>query len=382
MSEIFSAKVRDISSQGLGVADHPDGRSFFIRGTWPGDEGEFEIESIEKKYGFAKIHKLSKFSEFRTDNPCAHSGLAAGKCGGCPWLGIKYSAQLEQKQKMVTYLLKRTGAFEEGVTKVLPILPSPKEIGYRNRAQFKTDSREIGFVSPGTKILAPIQDCLMLTDKNRETLQGLRAKLPNQDWLPTDNYLWNYLEIDEDIGAGEVNKNQRRTFKQANDAQNANMKTWLKDKLAREDKNQTVIELFCGSGNFTEVISQQGFKKIVASEVDERAVKALNQKNFPNTTGIAANLFFPSTWKNIKAEGREAEILVLDPPRDGFRQIAEFVDSFKKLKKMYYISCEASHFASEIRGLKRQGWTLREVQPVDQFPHTAHVEILGEIVKN
>jgi len=381
MSQTFTAKVRDISSQGLGVADHPDGRSYFIRGAWPGDEGEFEIESVEKKYGFARILKLTKQSEARVDNPCKHSGLGPGECGGCPWLGISYQAQLQQKQKMVEYLLKRTGAFAEGVSEIFPILPSPLEMGYRNRAQFKTEGSQIGFVSPGTKTLAPIEDCLMLTDKNRETLQGLRKKLPRSDWQPTPPYLWNFLEIDEGIEADAVQINKRRTFKQANDAQNTNMKNWLRDKLQNEDKEQIVLELFAGSGNFTEILAGAGFNKIIAAEVDQRAVDNLNARKLDNVIGLACDLFHPRGWKPLGIDGRTASILVLDPPRDGFRRIDEFVEKFRNLKKMFYISCEASHFANEVRLLKKAGWTLMSVQPVDQFPHTAHVEILAEIVK-
>jgi 23S rRNA (uracil1939-C5)-methyltransferase len=382
MRETFSGTIRDISSQGLGVVDHPDGRAFFIKGVWPGDEGEFEIESVKKQYGFAKIVKLTKLSEARTVNPCVHSGFEPGQCGGCPWLGFSYEEQLLQKQKMVSYALKRARVVEESVLQIQPILPAPEELGYRNRAQFKTNGSEIGFVSPGTKILAPIEDCLILTKKNRSTLQNLRQQLPREEWIPQRPYLWNFLEIDEELAADAVLPNQRRTFKQANDSQNSAMQAWLREKLIAEAKGQVVLELFCGSGNFTEIMSGLGFEKIIAAESDKRAINELTKRQLPHVRGLASDLFFPSGWQPLFAEGAEATILVLDPPREGFKRLAEFVQEFPNLKKIFYISCEVSHFASEMRDLKDLGWQLKEVQPIDQFPQTPHVEILAEIVNN
>ena len=46
----FQGEVRDLNLKGYGVVDHPDGMVFFVRGTWPGDSGTFEIESVEKRY--------------------------------------------------------------------------------------------------------------------------------------------------------------------------------------------------------------------------------------------------------------------------------------------------------------------------------------------
>lgn len=377
--ETFKGKIRAISSQGLGVVDHPEGRVYFVRGTWPGDEGEFQIERQEKKYGFAKIVSLTSLSKDRINNPCPHSGLNEGDCGGCPWLGISYDKQLEQKQIGIQYMIERTGAFEKEYTKVLPIYPSPLSMGYRNRAQFKTDGTNLGFVSPGTKALAPINDCLVLNNKTRELLSAIKSKLPNPEWKPSEKYLWSYIEVDSDMNPNDIAPNKRRPFKQANDEQNANMKSWLKNKLDKLPKDITVLELFCGSGNFTSVISDLGFQKIIATEVDQKAVQELNEKKLPGVTAYAYNIFDTKNWKYIIDSARDAQVLVLDPPREGFEKLSHFVARLKKLKKIFYISCDPHSFATETRFLKNIDWYLDEVQPIDQFPQTPHVEVLGEL---
>lgn len=375
--EKFFGKVRDLSSQGLGVVDHPEGRVYFVRGTWPGDVGEFEIETQEKKYGFAKIIKLTELSPDRIENPCKHSGNEEGKCGGCPWLGIDYEKQLLQKQKGILYQLERTGAFEKGHTKIFNIQPSPQLLGYRNRAQFKTDGKQIGFVSTRSKTLAPIEDCLSLNKKTRDILAYAQGLLPNSVWSPKEKYLWSYLEIDSDMEITDLVPNKKRPFKQANDEQNKFMQTWLKQKLTHQSKESPVLELFCGSGNFTKIISQLGFKKIIATEVDQKAVDTLQAQGFNGVTPIACDIFYSKNWKLIYEKAKDTEILVLDPPRGGFEKIVDFCDRLKKLKNIYYISCDPNSFATEARFLKKEDWLLSEVQPLDQFPQTPHVELMA-----
>lgn len=381
MQDTFKGTVRDISAQGLGVVDHPDGRVFFVRGSWPGDEGEFRIQSLEKRYGFADIVSLNQRSPDRVEVPCPHSGFSDGLCGGCPWMGINYEKQLEQKQKMVSYLLKRNGAETEGITELLPILPSEKIFAYRNRAEFKTDGKQLGYVTPGTKILAPIENCRILTEKNQQTLQTLRSKLPHQDWAPSEDYLWSYLQIDDWMEPSEVQPNKKRPFFQANSLQNQAMREWLRRKLKEENRSLPILELFCGSGNFTKVLHEEGFKNIHAVEGVPSAIEKLNAHGWSGVHGQVANLFIPSQWKNVWKVSKDAEVLLLDPPREGFRKIEGFLEKMKKLRRILYISCETREMTSEVKILKKYGWVLKSVQPLDQFPHTPHVETLSEIIK-
>lgn len=381
MQDTFIGTVRDISSQGLGVVDHPDGRVFFVRGSWPGDQGEFRIHSLEKRYGFADIVKLDVLSPERVEKLCPHSGFEPGQCGGCPWMGIRYEKQLEQKQKMIRYLLQRNSAETEGVTQLLPIIPSEKIFGYRNRAEFKTDGKQIGYVTPGTKILAPIESCQILSDHNQKNLQALRAQLPKKSWEPDDGYLWSYLQVDDWCDVKDIQPNARRPFYQANSLQNKKMREWLREMIKDESREKPILELFCGSGNFTKILVEEGFQNIHAVEGVAPAIEKLRAHQWPGVTGYVANLFIPSQWKEIRSLARSAEVLILDPPREGFRKLEEFIERLKALRKILYISCEASQMTSEIRAIKKYGWVLKSVQPIDQFPHTPHIEVMCEIVR-
>lgn len=380
MQEIFKGRIRDISSEGHGVVDHPSGMVFFVRGAWPGDEGEFVVEARQKKYGSARIAQLTVPSPDRQEPMCPHLGWQEGRCGGCSWMIAKYESQLFFKQKRIQYLIEKNQLLSDD-TKVLPIHRSPKTVGYRNRAQIKTNGKALGYVSPGSKVIADVHDCVILTEKNRETLKALRASLPNLQWKSKPPYLWNYIDLDENIDVTSVVLNQRREFRQANDEQNQFMKSWLQQTLAGEDIKMPVVELFAGSGNFTRVFVEEGFSAIFTAELDRRAVQNLQTQDWQGVRGFVVDLFNPAQWTQMPANVKSAELLFLDPPREGFNLLEKYVENFPQLKKIIYVSCEPFQWAQNIRGLIQRDWRLSEVLPVDQFPHTPHVELVSVLVK-
>ena len=201
-------------------------------------------------------------SSARTTPRCAHHGTGREDCGGCPWQFVSYEAQLEAKEERVRQALSRL----QHPAEIAPIQGSPDVFGYRNRAQFKTDGRKLGYVAASSRQLAPIADCPILTPGNRATLQELLHSLPNKALRPGRNKDWTTLDIDEGIGAAEVVPNRRRPFRQGNSAQNLRMREWLAARVSELDPDRTVLELFSGSGNFTEVLVQAGFARIVAVE--------------------------------------------------------------------------------------------------------------------
>ncbi len=380
VGSIFSGKIRDLSVKGYGVVDHPDGLVFFVQGTWPGDEGEFEVIESDRRYGFAKIKKIFRKSEHRIDAPCPHLGWERGQCGGCPWMIADYSSQLFYKKKFLDYQIKRTSLKYTDFT-VHPIWGSEKIYGYRNRAQLKTDGNQVGFVSSQSRDIAPINDCIILSEKNRTTLQNARQSLPNARWQPTGDHIWNFFEIDEDVSFENIQINKRRPFLQGNSQQNLRMRDWLRDQLSRQDREQSVLELFCGSGNFTEVIASLGFKKIIATEISEQAVAALQERKLPNVEAVAVNLESQKSFSKIRAHAQNPEILVLDPPRTGFEDLARLTAECLSLKAIYYISCDVLTYLRDVKKLEAHGWKIKEIQPLDQFPHTTHLELLSVILR-
>lgn len=377
VGEIFEAIVTDLTSGGQGVVRHPSGQTVFASGVWLDEKASFRLLSKRGRVGFAEVHDLIETHPMRRQPPCVHQGFTQHSCGACPWMFVSYQAQLEAKQKRVKSAVRRFSLDDVVGT----IWASDTEFAYRNRAQFKTDGNNIGFVAPQSNKLAPIQDCLVIDEHNRAVLRQLVDTLPNAAWRPQKKNTWLTLDVDESVDIETVSVNQRLPFQQANHAQNQRMKQWLNNKLESLSEGRSVLELFCGSGNFTSEISSSGFAHITAVEGDHAALTRLQEKHLKNVEAIRADLFNEAEINKLARTEKECSILVLDPPRSGFKLIDLLLSKKHKFKDIFYISCDLATFARDMAMLIEKGFKVQELQPLDQFPQTPHVELLCHLKK-
>ena len=378
INDVFTATVRGFSSDGKGIAEHPSGKVFFVPGVCPGDVGRFRIIGFKSRYGFAELEELINHTDVRVEPVCPHHGFKASDCGNCPWQFVDYAKQLEAKSLRLHRTLTQRGMECE----LRPIWASQHVYGYRNRAQLKTDGSSLGYVARGGHSLASIEDCPILTEKNRRTLWQLLNTLPRENLRPMRTEQWKTIDIDDDIEFENLVINSRRHFRQANSEQNLRMKKWLLDKVSNLDRRMSVLELFSGSGNFTKVISAGVFDRILAVEIEKGALVELRAQALPGVETYASNLFSKKICGHITEIMPKAEILVLNPPRDGFKALHQLLLQLPSIVELFYISCDVATFARDAKNLQMQGFQVMEIQPVDQFPHTPHLEILGYFKKN
>lgn len=372
----FQAKVRDISIEGYGVVDHPDQFVLFVLGAFPGDEAVFEVISLKKRYGYAKVLEWIHLSPDRLQGPCPHAGIEEGLCGGCPWMSLQYSKQLEYKRHMLQYALRRDHLISSD-GEIPPIHGSPSIFGFRNRAQFKTDGDRLGFVSRFSRVIAPIKGCLVLNAPLQTLVQEALQSLPQESWRPTPPHHWSYIDLDDTLTLEGIVPNKRRPFRQGNTEQNIFMQNWVREKTTHWSGGNG-MELFCGSGNFTKILAQQNLKRLLATDIASLGVAALREQiQNEHCYVLEANLFRPSEWKLLKAENPFPDFLLLDPPRDGFKNIDLFVSQFGFPREIVYISCHLETFTRDAGRLKKKGYRITEILGIDQFPHTPHIEILA-----
>ena len=368
--------VRDMASDGRGIIAGENRKITFVPGVWVGEEICYKMTGKKSNVSFGEVIEVLQPSPHRIQAPCSYHGSDNKTCGGCPWMYVDYQEQLRAKQNRVENSISRLSP----KTKVKPIIGSNKVLGYRNRAQFKSNGKEIGFVASGTNQLIPIEQCLVLEDINNQTLNCLRQKLPNPDWQPKKkdrkSPQWATLDIDVDTPPEQVSINQRLPFRQANEAQNQQMKAWLKTKLKEISPSGKIIEFFCGSGNFTEVLASNCSNNIIAVEVIEEAVCTLRSKNWPNVDVEIFNLFDRKGFESFCQKHQDAELLFLDPPRDGLQIKDGLFTKKSRLKDILYISCDLATLTRDINFFIVHGFVLEDVQPIDLFPQTPHIEIM------
>jgi len=361
--------AHDLNQDGHGVARHSSGLIFFVADLWLNETAICKVVSLHKTYGIAQVSERLTTSSARIDAFCPHHGTQDTACTACPWQGIDYGTQLTMKQDRVATTLSALDG------PIASIWPSPETIGYRNRAQFKTDGKAIGYVNALTLELAPIDTCPILSKRNQKTLKVLKSQLPNRDWQSDDGFT--SLDIDEGISAADVSVNTRRPFRQGNDGQNKVMRSWLAEKVNSLPSRQVVLELFSGSGNFTHTLVKAGVKPVVAVDVGGEAISALRAHKWPQVTAHICDLGDPEALKSfLRQQTIKPTLLVLDPPRTGFSLLALVLERFPSIAHVFYISCDPTSFARDAQALDGAGFKGVELQPLDMFPHTPHVELL------
>lgn len=287
---------------------------------------------------------------------------------------MRYPDQLAAKQRRVEAALAPWMAQDA----LRPILPATAEFGYRNRAQFKTDGRQLGYVAGGSRAIAPIEDCAVLSPHNRASLRTLVESLPHPPWKPAQRQAWTTLDIDESVTGHTVSVNARLPFRQPNDAQNAVMRQWLAVQLqALSPGPGQVLELFAGSGNFTEVIAAAGAVRVLAVEAVREATAVLEGRGLPGVEVLTCDLFAQGSVAKLTRCGTAFDTLVLDPPREGFAGLGELLAAFRSLRRVYYLSCDLPTFGRDLQVIAGAGFRADEIQPLDALPQTAHVELLA-----
>jgi len=138
---------------------------------------------------------------------------------------------------------------------------------------------------------------------------------------------------------------------------------------------ETVIDAYCGTGTITLFLADKAAKvygiEIVEPAIRDARVNAeLNQvTNVEFTVGDAVDVM-PRMFK----EGLRPEIIVVDPPRAGCEK--KVLETFVAMepKRIVYVSCNPASLARDLAVLAELGYITKEIQPVDMFPHTYHIE--------
>ena len=145
---------------------------------------------------------------------------------------------------------------------------------------------------------------------------------------------------------------------------------------------ETVIDAYCGIGSISLFLAQRaarvyGIEVVEAAVKDARANAQINGiRNAEFITGLAEDIM-----PRLYEEGVRPHALVLDPPRKGCdRTLLNLIVSMQPAR-VVYVSCNSATLARDLRYMDGRGYRTQEVQPVDMFPHTAHVETVVLITR-
>jgi len=146
---------------------------------------------------------------------------------------------------------------------------------------------------------------------------------------------------------------------------------------------ETVYDLYCGAGTISIFISR-GAKQVVGFEIVPQALHdaGVNCRlnNVMNCAFILGDLKDElAQTPVITRRWGKPDVVIIDPPRAGMhpkvvKKIIELAP-----KRIVYVSCNPSTFARDVKELSMTGYVLTKAQPVDMFPHTSHIEVVGAL---
>ena len=140
---------------------------------------------------------------------------------------------------------------------------------------------------------------------------------------------------------------------------------------------ETVIDAYCGTGTISLCLAKKA-KQVIGIEIVKPAIedakKNAKKNHMENTEFYAAEAgkLMPQLYR----KGLVPDVIVMDPVRAGCSEEVLKAAAGMNPKRIVYVSCSPATFARDTKILKSEGYEIKEVQPVDMFPQTMHVETI------
>ncbi|WP_102336277.1 23S rRNA (uracil(1939)-C(5))-methyltransferase RlmD [Salimicrobium jeotgali] len=145
---------------------------------------------------------------------------------------------------------------------------------------------------------------------------------------------------------------------------------------------ETVVDAYCGIGTIS-LFMAKAAKKVYGVEVVGEAVK--DAKKNARLNHIDNVEFYKGKAEKVmpwwRGQGLRPDVIVVDPPRKGCDEALLTSMLEMEPERIVYVSCNPSTLARDLRILEDGGYETQEVQPVDQFPQTNHIECVTWLVK-
>ena len=427
-SEVLEADIVDLSHDGRGVA-RIDGKAVFVAGALPTERVRLRVLKRRRQLDEGALVEVLAASPARVVPRCAHFGI----CGGCSLQHLSGAAQLAAKQRELLENLQRIGNVHP--ERVLPPLRGP-EWAYRRRARLgvkyvhKKGRVLAGFREREKPYLADIRRCEILTEPLgwlpqdlaalAETL-AIRERIPQVEVAVGDRAAALVFRVLEPPGAQDLEKLSKfgaerglqiflqtggldtvrplRTdyppldyavdggkiviefgpvdFLQINRDINLSMVDRAMN-LLQPAPADSVLDLFCGLGNFTLPLARRA-SRVIGVEGDSALAAKARANALRNDIGNAQfaveNLFEPETFGAWA--GERCDLVLLDPPRAGASALLARMAQWRP-RRVVYISCHPGSLARDagilVHGLQ---FSLTDAGVMDMFPQTTHVESIA-----
>jgi 23S rRNA (uracil1939-C5)-methyltransferase len=466
--DILTVESLDIEAQG--IAHREDGKVVFIDGALPFETVSASVYRKKPTFEKATLMAVLRESSQRVRPQCPHFGLHTGACGGCKMQHLHVAAQVAVKQRVLEDNLWHLGKLKAGNI-MRPIEGPAWNYRYRARLSVRFVRKKgevlVGFHERKSGYVADIRECHVLPKHVSDLLLPLRALIGAMDAKETlpqielacgDHITALVLRHMEPLSDGDMAK--LRAFAAAHPG----LQWWLQSggpdtvtlldpvndpaqqlayalpaygitmpfrptdftqvnpqinqvlvsralRLLDVQRDERVIDWFCGLGNFTLPLATQA-REVLGIEGSE-ALVARSRENYESnrspahcgralaaTKFVARNLF--EMTPGMLVQDGAADKWLVDPPREGafelFKALAALqqqmltgvpcddaggqqnlqIGDWTPPRRIVYVSCNPATLARDAGVLVNDaGYRCSSAGVVNMFPHTAHVESIA-----
>lgn len=411
-------RIGALGSQGDGIGEL-DGRPVYVPLAVPGDRVEVVVEGPKGEGLAARIVRLEESGPDRVPPTCGHFG----DCGGCGLQQLGAAAYSAWKSGLLPAALARRGLADPLIRSTIFVTP-----GTRRRAALSAINRDgrilLGFHARARHRVVDLVQCEILVPELMRLLPALRAAMARVlkgtrsadlllTWTDSGADLLVTSAVDPDLAGREalielahaadvariawsrptgipdpiiVRRPPAVTFGgisvrlppgpflQPSAAGEAALVAAVTE-AARGAK--VVADLFAGCGTFTFPLAATG-AHVHAVEAALPAIEALSAA--ARGSGLGATV----TTERRDLERRPLALdelagfdaVVFNPPRAGAHAQARMLAG-SKVPRVVAVSCNPATFARDARILVDGGYGIDWLQPIDQFPWTAHLEVVA-----
>jgi len=420
--------VTGLSHDGRGIAEI-EGKKLFVHGALPGERVLARLTSRKRRHDEAETVEIQEGSPYRVQPACPHFGL----CGGCALQHLDPAAQIMAKQDSLLQNLQRIGNVKP--QRVLDPLTGPRR-NYRRKARLsvryvhKKARVLIGFRERKGRYVADMHECHVLDVRIAERLPKLaslidsmdaRERIPQIEVACGDRvaalvfrHLDPLCETDLEKLKHFAQKCEIAVFLQSGGPESIHplyprevmldyslpefdltlefgpsdfvqVNAELNRKmihhalhLLQPEPADSVLDLFCGLGNFTLPVARLA-GKVAGVEGDmvlvDKARRNALRNGVENVSFHVADL--ATDTMRLPLLQAHYDTVLIDPPRTGALQVLPQVAA-TGARRLVYVSCHPASLARDAGLLTADhGFELLAAGVMDMFPHTGHVESIA-----
>ena len=399
---IVEVRPTGVAAGGDGLAREASGRVVFVEGALPGELVRAEVVDARKDFAKARVAQIVEASPSRVEPPCPF--VAAG-CGGCQWQHVAVEAQPELKEAVVRDALRRQAHIDAPPVTRVEAVPA---VAYRTTVRLALVGGRAAYHRRHAADLVPVDSCLIAHPRLEELIVDgrwgaarevtLRVSATTGERLAVVTPRVSEVQVPEDVTV--IGENQLQGGRRAALSESVAGRSWrvsaasffqsgpaaaelLVDAVVRAagdgvGEGSLVVDTYCGVGLLGGAVAAASGARVIGIEDHRPAV--LDARH--NLRDLDAQIVEAevATWAPAPDLGRPA-VVIADPARTGLGR--RVVASLTALAApvLVLVSCDPGSLGRDAALLLAAGYDLDDVQILDLFPHTFHVEVVTRWVR-